>query len=149
MSKLPPAARNILLIFAIPLIMAVSHDVYINYFSDSQKIGEIKRLQVDPNEFMMSDLGWVWREYSADTMQMARDMTDEAYWKENIDPILQQPTILVATIPLIASIIALIITFILGIWPFSRFGRQRRADKAGYGVYKNAKGSKKITYSKK
>lgn len=149
MSKLPPAARNLLLIFAIPLIIAVSHDVYINYFSDSQKIAEIKRLQVDPNEFMMSDLGWVWREYSADTMQMARDMTEEASWQANIDPILQKPTMLVALIPLGAAIVALLFTFIIGIWPFQRFGKSRKENKTNYGIYKNARAKQKTTYRKK
>lgn len=143
MSKFSTPARSLLLIASIPLILAISHDVYINYFSDSQKIREIKSLQINPHDFMMSDLGWVWQEYSANTMQTARDMTSETTWRANIDPILQEPTMLVALAPLGAGIVTLLFTFILGVWPFSRIGRARRESKTNYGVYKNARSKKK------
>jgi hypothetical protein len=145
---MPSAAKQILFILLIPFLLAASHDIYLNYFSTSEKIREIKSLRVNTDEFMVSDLGWVWQAYGPSTMEMARDMTEESAWKVNVDPILQQPTLYVAVLPFLGGAVGLLVTFILGVWPFSRFGTQRKKDKAGYGVYKNAKGAK-VNYKKK
>ena len=145
---MPSTAKKILFILLIPFLLSLGHDVYINYFSDDQKIREIKNLRINTDKFMLSDLGWVWQEYSPSTLEMARDMTREDSWKTDIDPILAQPTLYVSIIPFIAGVIGLLVTFILGIWPFSRFGDQRKRDKAGYGIYKKAKGKTRTYYKK-
>jgi hypothetical protein len=145
---MPTAAKKILLILLIPFLLAVGHDIYINYLSDDEKIREIKSLRIDPNKFMMSDTGWLWQEYSPSTMEMTRDMTEQDYWKNKIDPILQQPSIYLTILPFLGGVVGLILTFILGVWPFSRLRDQRKRDKAGYGIYKKARG-RKITYGKK
>lgn len=136
---MPSAAKMLLVILSIPLLVAVGHDIYINYFSSDERIREVKNLQIDPEAFMMSDLGWVWQQYSPSTMEAARDMTPPETWKGDIDPILQLSSIVAAAAPPVLGIVFLAITFLIGIWPFSRFGNQQKADKKGYGVYDKAK----------
>lgn len=145
---MPNAAKNLLLILLIPFLLAAGHDIYLNYFSDDEKIREVKNLQINPKEFMLSDMGWIWQEYSPGSMEILRDMVSKESWTENFDPVLKQPTMLVTIVPFLCGVIALLFAFILGIWPFSRFGQKRREDKAGYGIYKKAKGTK-TQYNKK
>ena len=145
---MPQAAKILLFICALPFLAGLGHDVYLNYFSDDEKMREIKNLQVNPQDFMMSDLGWVWQRYSPNTMEMVRGMVEPKVWENKIDPILQEPTLLVTAAPIVAAIIALLVTFVLGVWPFTRIGHKRKESKTNFGVYKNAKG-KKVSYKKK
>lgn len=145
---MPTAAKTILIILLLPFLAGLGHDVYINYFSDNEKIKEIKRLQVDPEAFLPSDLGWVWGEYHPASMNMMRDMIEPEVWKEKLDPLLQKPTILVAIVPFAVGVVFLLLTFILGVWPFSRFGQMRKEKDVDYAVYKNAKENAK-KYSRK
>lgn len=145
---MPQAAKTLLIILLIPFLLGVGHDLYVNYISDSQKFAEIKRLQVNPDDFMMSDLGWIWQEYSPATLETVKDMMAPQTWQNNFDPILKLPTIMVTILPFACGVIALLIAFIIGVWPFSRYGKQRKEDREGYGIYKNAKG-KKTKYNKK
>ena len=135
-------------ILLLPFFAGVGHDVYINYFSDDQKIKEIKRLQIDPEEFLVSDMGWIWTNYSPSTMQAARDMVEVEVWKESVDPILQLPTMIVGIFPLFFGCIFLLLSFVLGVWPFSRYGYARKEKAEDFAVYKHAK-TKAIKYSKK
>lgn len=146
---MPQTAKNLLLILLVPFLLGLGHDLYINYLSDDEKIRELKALRVDPDKFMMSDLGWVWQEYSPASLEVVRDTFGVATWEAEVDPVLKQPTLLVTIIPFVCGVIALLIAFILGIWPFSRLARTRKQDKAGYGVYKKAKTNKKEYYNKK
>ena len=145
---MPQAAKTLLLILLIPFLLGAGHDLYVNYISDSQKFAEIKRLQVNSDDFMFSDLGWIWQEYSPSTLETVKDMMTPETWQKYIDPILKLPTMLMTILPFACGIIALTLAFILGIWPFSRYGKQRKEDREGYGIYKNAK-SKKTKYSRK
>jgi hypothetical protein len=145
---MPQAAKNLLIILFIPFLLGVGHDLYVNYISDSEKFAEIKRLQVNPDDFMMSDIGWIWQEYSPSTLETIKDMNSTETWENKINPVLKTPTIIVTAIPFICGVIALALAFIIGVWPFSRYGKQRKADQEGYGIYKKARG-KKTDYSRK
>ena len=136
---MPGAAKILLFILCLPFFASLGHDIYLNYFSDDEKIQQAKNLQVDPTDFMFSDLGWVWQTYSPFTMETAKDMVGEDKWKKKYDPILQQSTMVVTAVPPILGLIFLAITFVFGIWPFSRFGAERARDKKGYGAYDRAK----------
>jgi len=109
---------------------------------------QIKSLQIEPDKFIMSDLGWVWNEYAAENMKMARTMVEPEIWKDQVDPILQMPTIVASIVPAIAGIVFLIIAFILGVWPFSHYGRKRREKDDDFAVYRHAK-SNATKYKKK
>lgn len=140
--------RNFIFILILPFLAAVGHDVYFNYFADSEKARQIKNLQVNPEEFLVSDLGWIWQNYSPNTMQTARNMVEPDIWATQVDPILQLPSMVVGIIPFFLGCVFLLFAFILGVWPFSKFGQARREKEADFAVYKHAK-SKPIKFSKK
>lgn len=145
---MPPAAKNLLLIVLIPLILAAGHDIYLNYFSDNAKIQEIKNLDIDLSYFMMSDLGWIWQNYSPSSMEAVKETVAPETWETAINPVLKQTSILVAIVPFLASLAFLGLTFLMGIWPFSKHGKLRKEKRDGYGVYRNAKEKTKVTFRK-
>lgn len=140
--------KTLLTILLLPLLASIGHDVYINYFSDSDKIKEIKRLQIDPDEFLVSDLGWIWQEYSPNTMKTARENIQTEVWKESVDPILQLPTMVVAFLPCFFGCVFLIFALVLGVWPFSRYGFTRKGKEEDFEVYKHAKANS-LKYKKR
>ena len=137
-----------LFILLLPLMASIGHDVYINYFSDSDKIKEIKRLQIDPNEFLVSDVGWIWQEYHPSSMETARTMVEAEVWKVQVDPILQLPTMVVSFFPFFFGCVFLLLALVLGVWPFSRYGFTKKEKAEDFAVYKHAK-SRAIKYTKK
>lgn len=142
------SAKIFILIMIIPFLSAVGHDVYLNYFSDSEKMRQIKSLQIDPDKFIPSDLGWVWHEYAPENMKTARTMVEPEIWKDQVDPILQTPSIIVSMVPAFAGSVFLIIAFVLGVWPFSHYGRRRREKEDDFAVYSHAR-SNTVKYKKK
>lgn len=145
---MPSGAKTLLTLLLIPFLLGLGHDIYISYLSDDQKIAQVKRLQISPDDFMVSDLGWVWNEYHPSSMEMFRDTTEPETWANKVDPILQLATMQAGIIPFAIGVAFLMIAFIIGIWPFSRFGRKRGGNEDDYAVYKHAK-SNGIKYSKK
>lgn len=131
--------KHLLLILLIPFFCAVGHDVYVNYFSSDEKIAEIKSLRVNPQDFLVSDLGWVWNEYAAGSMQIARDSITAEKWRTQIDPILRLPTMVVASFPFFLGGIYSLLAFVLGVWPFARHGKIPSHRPEDHGVYKHAK----------
>ncbi len=138
-----------LFILLLPFLAVLGHDVYYNYFSDDDKIKKVERLQIDTEAFEISDLGWIWNNYSPNTMEMSRDNIDPAIWKEKIDPTLQYPAIMIAIIPFGIGLIFCLIARVLGVWPFAdKMSSFSRKGKDGDAVYNHAK-SKAIKYSRK
>ena len=105
---MPDGAKTLLIILFIPFLFALGHDLYLNYFSDDEKVRELKALRIDPQEFLVSDTGWIWNEYSPNTMQTLRDTIEPATWTTKLDPVLQLPTMAVSythlTLPTICSV---------------------------------------------
>ncbi len=147
---MPDGAKTLLVILLIPFLLGVGHDIYFNYFSTDEKIREIKALRVDPNKFLVSDMGWVWNEYSPSTMQTIRDSVAPETFKTKLDPILQLPTMVVGLIPWAIAAIYLAFAWLIGFWPCSTsglsFSRKRKKD--DFAVYKHAK-TKAVKYNKK
>ncbi len=134
-------AKTFLVILLIPFLMGLGHDIYFNYFSDDEKIKDLKSLQINPKEFLISDAGWVWNNYSPNTLEAARMSFETSTWRTIIDPVLQLPTMIVGLLPWLAGVTYLLIAYILGIWPCS--GRvinfmPRRKRKDDFVVYKHA-----------
>lgn len=105
-------------------------------------------MQIDPDDFKISDLGWIWKEYHEDSMEMVHDNVENQAWDEKVNPILQLPTMVVASVPFFLGCIYYLLAFFLGVWPFSRHGMMRSTPSDDFAVYKHAK-SKSIKYSKK
>ena len=140
--------RNFIILMLLPFMAAAGHDIYLNYFSDSDKIKHLKSLQVDPDKFLVSDLGWIWHTYHPKSMEMARTMVEPAVWTAQVDPILQMPSMLVGIVPFGIGCVFLVLAFVLGVWPFAKYGQLRRQKDEDFAVYKHAK-SKAIQYKKK
>jgi hypothetical protein len=138
---MPDRAKTLLVILLIPFLCALGHDIYINYFSDDEKRAEVKAMRVDPSKFLISDAGWVWNEYAANTMRSAREIIQPDTWKSKIDPILQLPTMIVGLIPWAITFIYLLLARLIGIWPYRdnsiRFGQN--ANKKKFSVYEKDK----------
>ena len=147
---MPNGAKTLLVILFIPFLLGLGHDIYFNYFSDSDRIREVKALRINPEEFLISDAGWVWNEYSPNTMQSARDTISPRTWTKIIDPILRMPTMLLGGIPFAVVATFLLFSFLGNFWPCcnstSSFAKGRKKD--DFTVYKNAK-TKAVKYNKK
>lgn len=141
--------KTFLFILLLPFLAALGHDVYYSYLSDDDKIKKVERLQIDPKEFLPSDLGWLWHEHSPGTMQTARDSIEEDVWNKKINPVLQYPSMVIALMPFLIGVIFCIFSRILGVWPFSEnMGSLSKKRKNSDSVYKHAK-SKAMKYSRK
>lgn len=144
---MPQAAKTLLFISLLPLLLAVGHDIYLNYFSNVQKIEDVTNLEISPDSFMMSDLGWVWGNYSPGTLEMIQNSVSANIWSSHINPILQKTTIMVASAPFFAGIAFLVLTLVIGVWPFKRYSKNSHKHSSNQGVYKNAK-ENKVKYKK-
>ena len=145
---MPSSVKIFLFITLLPFFAAVGHDVHLNFLSDEEKIKQVQNLRVDPEDFIASDMGWVWNHYHPTSMAMARDGVEPEIWKQKVDPILQLPTMVVGFIPFFIGCVFLLLTFVLGVWPFSRYGKIRKSSEADFAVYKHAK-TNAAKYSKK
>ena len=144
---MPDGAKTLLIILLIPFLLSVGHDIYINYFSDDEKIREVKALRIDPQKFLISDAGWVWNEYAPSIMSSTRDMIQPtSTWRDKIDPILQLPTMVVGIIPWAITFIYLLFARLAGFWPCKdhpiRLGKGGVANKKTFSVYDKNKGKK-------
>lgn len=148
--NMPDGAKTLLVILFIPFLLALGHDVYFNYFSDDEKIRDVKALRIDPEEFLISDAGWIWNEYSPNTMQAARDMIGQETWESIIDPVLRIPTMLLGIIPWAAVAIYLLFALGAAFWPCcnSTLSFIKKRKQQDFTVYKNAKANS-IKYKKK
>lgn len=142
------SGKIFLFILLLPFLTAAGHDVYYSYWLDEDNKRQVERLNIDPDVFQMSDLGWIWDNYSPDTMQMTRDNVEAEIWKEKVDPVLQYPTMLVAIVPFIIGVIYCIFARLLGVWPFVKIPSRFTSKEDDYAIYKHAK-SKSINYSRK
>jgi hypothetical protein len=132
----------------LPFFAAVGHDIYFNYFSDEEKIKQVQKLRINPEEYLVSDMGWVWQKYHPASMQMARDAIEPEIWMQEVDPILQLPTMVVGLVPFFLACIFLLLTFVLGVWPYTRYGKIRKSKEEDFAVYKHAK-TNTMKYTKK
>ena len=129
--------RIFLFVLLLPFFAALGHDVYVNHLSDDKKIRELKRFQVDVEEFQVSDLGWVWKEYAPDSFDTFRASIDPDKWNEDIDPVLQMPTMVVSILPFIFGAIGCLLVF--GYQNRSTVFASKRTKKDDMTVYKHAK----------
>ena len=90
--------RILLFLTFIPFLAAVIHDVYIN-LTDKDKLRDLKNLRPDIDDFLISDLGWVWNEYAPNALEVFKDSFSVETWDSLINPVLQMPTMLVTLIP--------------------------------------------------
>lgn len=138
--------KTFLFILIIPLLLAVSHDVYLNYLSNSDKIEQIASMSVSPDEFQMTELGWVWLEYSEESYALVKESVSEKTWAKYIGPTLNMKTIIVSAAPIPIGLFLTLFAWVLGIWPFAHVHKPKK--KVAPTVYTNEK-TKKVKYGRK
>jgi hypothetical protein len=84
----------ICIIASLPLIAAIGHDAYMIYMDLKNGI---------PDAFKLSDIGWIWQEYSYDTHELAKKNINTHLWDSMVVPMLQMTAIYVTLIPALAS----------------------------------------------
>ena len=127
--------RALLTLTLIPFLAALGHDLYINYYVDKDNLRSLKNLRPEVENYMISDLGWVWTEYAPNNMQAFRDIFADSTWQNIINPVLQMPTMVVAVIPfLIVAAIGIILYIFQG---NISFNTQSKPNKNS--IYKHAK----------
>jgi hypothetical protein len=131
--------RILLFLLLLPFLAAVGHDVYINFFSDDEKIRQVKRLDIDPEDFLISDLGWVMQEHAPGTYMTMRDMVGDESWREFVDPVLAMPTMVVAAIPFLVAAVLAVLIYLVTNRAIFQVGGWKRSKNADFSVYKHAK----------
>lgn len=145
---MPSGVKLFLFILALPLIAAVSHDVYLNYFSSPEKIAEVKRMRIDADGFEMTALGWVWIEYSSGTYEMMRSNVSEETWKTTIVPLLKMKTIIVSVVPITTGVLITLLLWLFGLGPFKHLNRFKSFKSPEQATVYNKK-AKKAKYGRK
>lgn len=103
----------LLFILALPALAALGHDIWLAYNNTAYDIAE---------RFYLSDLGWVWKEYSPESMEWAKFAFEPTTWQTYIDPVLEQKTVLIGAVPLIIALITIIVFKIFGYGAFEGQG---------------------------
>ena len=109
---------KLLLIFLVLLfpILAVGHDVY--YYYEHQEEG-----------FKFSQIGWVWKNYHAESHTSALEIIGVPPWKQYITPILSMPSIIFGLA--ISGIILILVFLAISLQMLSKVGH--RGKKSGRG----------------
>ena len=76
----------ILLIFGAPFFVALGHDLWLMY----EKTGGF-----DWNQFVFSDLGWLWVTYHEKSYNRAHKTWDDDFWTSYVDPVLYMDAVVV------------------------------------------------------
>lgn len=109
-------------ILLIPALAVLGHDIYMAYNNTELEVTE---------RFWLSDLGWLWVNYSPDTYNWAVDNTDAAIWNSIVDPLLQESALYVSSAPFAAFLVIIIFLKIFGIGPFEGQGLMTFIQTAG------------------
>ncbi|MEM6810848.1 MAG: hypothetical protein AAF549_00090 [Pseudomonadota bacterium] len=102
-----------LVLLFIPFLASVGHDIYLNYLASDEQRRDFKSFQVRMQDFKASDLGWVWREYSPNSFNGMRDSMNIDTWQTYVDPVLRNPTMLVAATPFVlGAVLSFVYSFL-------------------------------------
>ena len=122
-------------LFALPFFAAVGHDLYLAY-------GEQDMLTIEePPKF--TDITWMLVTYSPETYDWIQNSTSVSTRKSIVVPLLRMKTAVAGALPLATLLIFLLITRLLGLWPFSDQplfgGLGKKAEYSFKGTKKDAK----------
>ena len=81
------------ILFTIPLLAVIGHDIYYAYNHQGLSFGHGAR----PVQF--SDAGWLWLHYAGDSFHAARTQIRPSLWKKFVGPVLEHKSVIVAAVP--------------------------------------------------
>lgn len=109
-------------ILALLPIAALAHDSWYAYHNT--EMGDF--LQA----FQLSQLGWVWTNYAADSYYWARDVIDPIIWDNIIVPALREESVVIAALPML---VVFVIGVLVKIFSFVRERIAMSGVKSGHG----------------
>lgn len=112
----------------IPFFMAIGHDIWANYYSTQEQKTRLEALEIDPEAYQGSDLGYLFITYTPEFYENARTTVGEDTWVKWIDPVLRLYTFAVALIPFVMFALWLFISRIFDVWPFARRAKAPSTD---------------------
>lgn len=78
-------------LLVLPPLAALGHDLYVAYGGEEG---------IDINKpFKFSELGWLWKEYSVETLESVRSSFDPATWTAYIVPVLKTEAVIATAVP--------------------------------------------------
>lgn len=139
--------RDILLlafILSLPALAALGHDAYLAYNNTHLEISE---------RFYLSDLGWLWVNYSPETYNWVIENTDAVIWNGFIDPVLGHSAFYVLSAPVAIYLGIIFIMKIFGLGFFEGHGLFKPSVKAvkkkGNFSFSGGGSAKKVKYRRK
>ncbi len=125
-------AKIWLVILLLPFLAAIGYDFHANYYTTPEKQAKLEALQIDPDSYLISDLGYIVLTHAPDEYSLARESIEPEVWDKWIEPVLQAYTFAVALVPFGIFCVWLLIARIFSIWPFagSPLISRKSADKA-------------------
>lgn len=112
-------AKIWLVILLLPFLAAIGYDFNANYFSTPEQKAKLEALQIDPEAYHISDLGYIFLTHAPDEYHLARESIAPETWNAWIDPVLQTETFVVALAPFAVFCVWLLIARIFSLWPFA------------------------------
>ncbi len=99
-------SRILVFFFILLPLAALGHDSYVAYYRT--ELGDFF------HAFRLTQLGWLWQTYSLDSYKWARTNFSDGFWKNFLDPLLKQMTVLIASVPLIVFLIVFLVRKTVG-----------------------------------
>ncbi len=132
---------TICFLFSLPLFAAIGHDLYLAYGHE-----EVLVIEEPPK---LTDITWMLVTYAPDAYDWLQQSTSEATRETIVVPLLQLKTIVASALPLATLLIFLILSKLLGLWPFTDRKLIGRKDKSDYSFKGLTKDKKAMRYKRK
>lgn len=128
-------------LFALPFLAAAGHDIYLAYEDNGLSLEE---------PLKVTDLTWMLVTYTPDLYDSIQQSVSAETRDAVIIPLLRMKTMVFAALPAITLYIYLIITKLLGLWPFSdrtlfNFGSKKK----GFAFKSSDKEKERVRYKRK
>ncbi len=110
-------------IFSIPILLAIGHDLYVNFYQNDDNRAKLEALQIDqlatsPTGYMASDFGYILVQYIPNVYDDLKSGVDDTTWRAWVDPILGLYTFIVASVPFIIFSLWVLVWQLFQSWPF-------------------------------
>ena len=105
------AFLTFLFLISIPLLVALGHDAY--FYLDNQYRGD------GTQDFMLSDVGFLWDRYAPEGLKVTRESFDPAEWDLFYKYVLTQYAVVIAGFFAFFFYILTFLLKMLRVWPFN------------------------------
>lgn len=126
-------------LLVLPIFAALGHDIYVTYQD-----------QDFSKTMMFSDVGYLWTNYEPDTYQWAQKNVDQDIWDKYLTPLLEQTSVLVASVPAVVGFSILLILRLFNLPPFASDVTVKKGHQKGrFSFGSGERGKGKMKYRRK